>query len=79
MFDVHLFQSVLGKNNLALMGEGLETSEVRSGPGRGDGNGNAFDVKALRRINGVSCLKIKRLGDLEIESLICETLPTLCE
>ena len=44
MFDVHLFKSVLGKNSLALMGakgrgyaeqiavgEGLETSVLRSG------------------------------------------------
>jgi hypothetical protein len=50
----------------------------------------AFDVKALRRMNGdstfynlfgsgVSCLRIKRLRDFEIEYLICEILSTLCE
>ena len=60
------------------------------GPGRGGGKGKAFAVKAPRRMNGdsafynmfgpgVSCLRIKRLRNLEIESLICETLPTLCE
>ena len=50
----------------------------------------AFAVKALRRMNGdstfynlfdsgVSCLRIKRLRDLEIEFLICEILSALCE
>ena len=29
--------------------------------------------------SGVSCLRIKRLRDLEIEFLICEILSTLCE
>jgi len=29
--------------------------------------------------SGVSCLRIKRLRDLEIEYLICEILSTLCE
>jgi hypothetical protein len=47
-------------------------------------------VDAFRRTNGdstfynlfdsgVSCLRIKRLSDLEIEFLICEILSTLCE
>ena len=49
--------------------------------------GKAFAVKALKRMNGystfynlfgsgVSCLRIKRLRDLEIEFLICEILST---
>jgi hypothetical protein len=49
--------------------------------------GKAFSVKAFRRMNGdstfynllgsgVSCLRIKRLKDLEIEFLICEILST---
>jgi len=29
--------------------------------------------------SGVSCLRIKRLRDLETEFLICEILSTLCE
>ena len=52
--------------------------------------GKTFAVKALRRMNGdltfynlfgsgVSCLRIKRLRDLEIEFLIYEILSTLCE
>ncbi len=52
--------------------------------------GKAFAVKALRRMNGdltfynlfasdVSCLRIKRLRDLEIEFLTCEILSTLFE
>jgi hypothetical protein len=52
--------------------------------------GKAFAVKAVRRINGdstfynlfgsgVSCLRIKRLRDLEIEFLIYEILANLCE
>ena len=49
-----------------------------------------FTVNALRRMNGVStfynlfgsdvsCLRIKRLRDFEIEFLICEILSTLSE
>ncbi len=30
-------------------------------------------------VSGVSCLRIKRLRDMEIEFLICEILSTLCE
>jgi hypothetical protein len=52
--------------------------------------GKAFAVKALRRMNGdltfynlfgsgVSCLRTKRLRDLEIEFLICGILSTLSE
>ncbi len=53
--------------------------------------GKSVAVKALTRMNGdstfynnllgsgVSCLKIKRLRDLEIEFLICETLSPLFE
>ncbi len=52
--------------------------------------GKAFVVKALSRMNGdatfynlfgsgVSCLRIKRLRDLEIEFLVCEILFTLGE
>jgi hypothetical protein len=53
-------------------------------------SGKAFAVKALIRMNGdstfyklfgsgVSCLRIRRLRDFEIEFLICEILSTLCE
>jgi hypothetical protein len=52
--------------------------------------GKAFAVKALRRMSGdsafynlfgsgVSCLRTKKLRDLEIEFLVCEILSTLCE
>jgi hypothetical protein len=52
--------------------------------------GKAFTVKAIRRMtgdstfynlfdSGVSCLRIKRLRDLEAEFIICEILSTLCE
>jgi hypothetical protein len=39
----------------------------------------AFAVKALRRMNGISCVRIKRLWDLEIEFLIEGILSTLCK
>ena len=53
-------------------------------------SGKTFAVKDIRRMNGdltfynlfgsgVSCLRIKRLRDLEIEFLICEILSTLSE
>ena len=52
--------------------------------------GKAVAVKVLRRMNGdstfynlfgsgVSCLRIRRLGNLEIEFLIYEILSTLSE
>ena len=52
--------------------------------------GKAFTIKVLRRMNGhstfynlfgsgISCLRIKRLRDFEIEFLICEILSNLCE